>query len=340
MVLEFSFDEIFEPTEDGKIKISKEAPELLKEAIKEAKKSLTEDNDWTVRAVGEPRRSIEFGTKNLDVIETVDETLFTAETKEGEKILAVGVSHEGPLSKEQITDVFKRFGEEAKLTPEERWRSSEAGKAIDSLRQSKLFVTENTRRVQENIGKLMASLDNAVGNEEKIITQCEELELNLHNLLSSVYTFNQNIDSTLQEFDVIIEMKHHNQRYKDKVSTAIGLRHCVQHQITLRVHWIMRYSDEIGGMEYTIGVPLRFVNKNDIYTTTPSDASGEKYEPTEYYYGDVDSYLICLESLTEEIEEATEDVYETIIRELEEKSLIEIEQTMNFLRLKYANIVE
>lgn len=313
--------DLFDPTPDGKIKLAEDVPSPIRNAIDSANDSLGFADEWVIRTVGEPRRSIDFGQGKIIPIKTKQATIFAVEIEDGMKILAVAVSQTGPLDKSQIKEVFLEFGRTADLTPEEKVDSDQVAESLRSIKQTKEFVIKNSQNLRDDINKIKILLESPEENERDIYKRCDMAELSLHNMLSSVYTYIETINTSLSTLDYLGELKHYIQHYEDDVSASIGLRHCIQHNITLQIQWQASYSAQKNHFEYTLGIPLHQVNREEFYKGNKHDASGEEYEPCDYYYQSENSFLIDIEELSKKVEERTEDLYQDIKSELSDKEI-------------------
>lgn len=313
-------DEIFEEGESGNIRISQEAPQVLLDAFYQAEDEVERGSDFAVVDIGKYQRPLEYGTGELRVVQASSATIFTRKEADGRiKMISVGVSPDGPLSQDQIDRVLMDTGEEARLSPEEMAESKAFSVAIRSIKQSKVFVDTNSNRLLLSIAKLQQKLDEIVEDRESVREIAEEVEVDLHNVLSSVYTFHEAANSSLSNLGVSRKYRYLTHRYQDSIAPAIGLRHCVQHNTTLRVQWIGRYSHQSEMFDFDIGIPLEEVKKSELYTKSHyHDVSGEKYTPIEYFYSDIDGRAILLEDLLSTIQNATEETYQTLKSNLEQ----------------------
>jgi len=333
MVKEVELDEIFEEREDGSITISEDAPSTLIEAIRDAEDALDSQTKFVLRDVGKTRRALDFGVEDFTPIQTSEATLFASKIPEGVKILSVGVSNDGSLTQKQIEEVMGDLAQEAQLTTEETLKSTEASTALRSINQAKNFVIHNCVEVGDEASELILLLDCITEYEDEIPKQSRTVASKLHNLLSSVYTFTKTVDNGLKDLSVAGQTKHHLQKYEDTVSAAIGLRHCIQHNIALRVTWIARYSKEKEIFEYTIGIPLPEVNHMELYQGRPRDASGDSHAPTDYYYGDESDYLIDIEDMADRIRDTTIEAYNNLRDDLVEEDIEDIETINRYERM-------
>jgi hypothetical protein len=267
--------------------------------------------------VGAPRRALDFGIEDLSVINAKSATLFAGKKDDDVKILAVGVSKYGPLNDDQITETLRKFGNDVDMTTDDLLKTKQSGDALKSIKQSKHFVISNSRTFLDKIAELELSLVDPKENRDEILDGLDDAEVQLHNLLSSVYTFTETVNQSLRNIDVLVESKHFLQKYEDSVSTAIGLRHCVQHNNTLEIYWVAKYSHQKEMFTHKLGIPLFDVNDPELYRGKVSDASGKKYDPVEYYYGEVDEYLIDVKDLSRIIMSSTEKTYNLLKNQLE-----------------------
>lgn len=328
------FGDIFQPTDDDRIRISDEAPQVLFDAIETAKQNLNEESEYVVRAVGGERRSLDFGIENLTTIQTKSATIFAGDIEEGTKVLAVGVSDEGALNKEQINQAIEKFAKDAKLSPEELAKAEKIKSSVRSISQAKTIVVQNSINLRDKLAEIEVLLSSPKENQNQIERALDDAELNLHNLLSSVYTFTETINQSLRNLDVLSELKHYIQKYRDKNATVIGLRHCIQHNFTLKIVWTAKYSHDTQIFNYRMGVPLHEVKNRELYTKQEVyDAAGESYSPTQYYYRDVDNFIIDIEDMALNIQNSTNETYKNITEDLDNRSIEIIETSEKFFRL-------
>lgn len=326
MVTERPLEEIFEPAEDGMILLSEDIPDVLANAVEDATTALDRNTEYILRDVGVERRALDYGAENLGIIETKSATLFCAKLEEGHHILSVGVSNAGPLTENQVEDVLWNLAREAKLTTEETLETTEASTALSSIRQAREFIAHNCREVSDEVANLELMLVPPVEHQESISNQADLVAAKFHNLLSSVYTFSETVDRSISRLGVARESKHHLQKYKDEVSTAIGIRHCIQHSIALQISWVAEYSHEKEIFLFSVGVPLSQVNEPNLYHNHPiSDVSGEKHEPVDYYYGESSGYLIDIDNLSSIVETATNAAYKNLKSSLLDQDIEPVE---------------
>lgn len=312
------FQELFKDGQGEVWKLSENAPQVLIDAIKRGEEKLADvEEDITIEPVGDceghPRN---YGDK-LAIINVEQGTLFFIVEENEFQLFSVGVSTNGPLEGKQVSDALEQFTEGMEYTPEELTSSYEKATSLRSIRQSFEFVTANGASLQDSIDNLKGLLVNAEENRDQVYKEAKTVETQLHNFLSSVYTFEQTVDSSLKTLGLAREMKHHLQKYEDSVSTATGLRHCIQHRTALRIQWIAQYSHEIAGYDFLVGIPLSQVHREEIYNDTIyHDASGESYTPLEYFYGDLKERTISINRLTTEVLDATENTYKNLKSEM------------------------
>ncbi|WP_147302760.1 hypothetical protein [Haloferax sp. Atlit-19N] len=320
-MIEKRIDEIFEVDEANEVVyLSDDIPEELQAALHEARQDVKQGSEFSVVDIGKYQRPLEYGAGKIRVLPTESASIFAREEDDGRiKMLSVGVSSSGRLSEFQVKQVLREMGRSAKLTPEEMSESRQFTLAIRSINQSKLFVNRNSQRLMRSVAKLqqeLSELDEQDGSLNEIITT---VEINLHNLLSSVYTFHETVKSSLKRLDIARGYTHYVQKYHDSVSTAIGLRHCIQHNFTLKVQWVGTYSHEYDMYDFNIIIPIAEVKDPDLYTSKRyADASGEKHQPIDYFYSDISGRNIDIEDLTVTIRRATENTYDSLLSELED----------------------
>jgi hypothetical protein len=110
----------------------------------------------------------------------------------------------------------------------------------------------------------------------------------------------------------------------------------MQHNLALKVTWAARFSHEKGIFEYQIGIRKFRVKDADLYFGSDiSDASGEKHEPIEYYFGDIESRIVDIEEVSKNGIAATEDLFEKLASALRASDIEGAEVTR-----KYENITE
>lgn len=328
------FETIIEEGDGSVMEISEDAPDVLWNAIEDANSFLSDSHEpFVLRSVGEPRRALEFGAGEVAFLQTESATLFVVKLEDGIKILSVGVSRDGYLTEDQIEEALSQIGKDVKLTSDERLTTQSTSIALRSIRQSRDFLIKNYRELSDSIADLEELLIISSDNPEAITDQAKVIEKDLHNLLSSVYTFRETVDKSLKELEISARYKYLIQEFNDKVSTAIGLRHCIQHRMTLRVRWIGSYSHPTGFFDYTIGVPLSQVDDPDLYKGKPSDATGERHPPTEYYYGGIDNRVIDIQSLNQNVRDSVEEVYQELKNELQDEEIEGSELMENYVNV-------
>lgn len=333
-MIEAAVEDIFEPDSDGKIKISNEAPDVLYEALQDAKSELDEQSEFVIRNIGASRRSIDFGIEELRPVQTNSGTFFVGKTEEGMKILAVALSDQGPLSKDQVQRALKKIGGSADLTTAEKVETQSAANSLRSIKQARYFVVYNSRELRDQMASVEVLLDKPRENFTDLDSALNDTEAILHNFLSSIYTFKETVEKSLSNIDMLKKSKIHIQRYEDKISVAIGLRHYIQHRSALRVQWLAKYSHQTGYFDYKIGIPLHVVDDSKYYRGKEKDSSGKKYDPIRYYYDDVDEYLIDLENLSKTVEEETENTYAELKNHLQNEGVEGSELIEKFFRIK------
>jgi len=249
-------------------------------------------------------------------------------------VLAVGVSHNGPLTKDQINECMNKFAKDAQLTPEELAETETIKNSLRSVGQAKNIVSQNVTDLRDKIAKIELLLSSPKANKNEIKQTLDNAEVDLHNLLSSVYTFIETTNQCLRNLGVIVELKHHIQKYEDKNATAIGLRHCIQHNFTLKIVWTAKYVHDTGIFNYRVGVPLHEVKNEYLYDKNEtSDAAGKKYIPTQYYYKNVDNYIIDIDEMAQTIQNSTNETYDKISDELGDRSIEIMDTSEKFFRL-------
>lgn len=320
-MIEKRVDDVFDiDSEREEVRISSDAPAELRNAVLDAKEMVRGGAEYWVEDIGKLQRPIEYGGGELRILQTESATIFSREEPDGRvKMVSVGVSSNGSLNDEQISLVLRDMGASARLTPEEMQESKNFAKAIRSIKQSKLFVIQNSKRISLSIARLtqvLSEINQGTGDLEE---KTEAVETDLHNLLSSVYTYMETARNSLRTLDVLNEYNHHLQKYQDANSTAIGLRHCIQHNLTLKVHWVGRYNHEFDMFDFKVVIPLVEVNDPSLYTKEYYyDSSGNQHEPIEYFYSDISGRFIDLEALTDTIKNSSISTYDHLKSELEE----------------------
>lgn len=320
-MIEKRIDEIFVVDEANEtVRVSQEAPEELQHAIQEARDNVVTGAEFSVVDIGKFQRPLAYGSGEIRVFPVESASIFVREEPDSRiKMLSVGVSSNGPLTDDQVRKYLNEVGANARLTPVEMEESRRFSTAIRSLKQSRLFVDRNSSRLLLDIARLQEGLSMLGESDDELNGSLVPVEVGLHNLLSSVYTFHEAAKSSLSTLDVSREYRHHIQSYRDSVSTAIGLRHCVQHNITLKVHWVGKYSHDYEMFDFNIVIPIAEVIDPDLYDAPEySDASGNKHCPVDYFYGGLSGRFIDLEQLAKTIRESTQNTYDQLKRELED----------------------
>lgn len=333
-MIETTFENVFEPAVDGTIRISDDAPEVLTEALQDAKSGLDERSEFVIRNVGTSRRSIEFGIEELQPVQTNSGTIFIGKVEGGTKVLAVALSREGPLSEKQVKKALEKIAGDANLTATEKIETLSAVNSLRSMKQARYFVIYNSHQLRDRMASVEVLLDNPNENFDELDTTLNDVETILHNFLSSIYTFKETVEKCLSNMNMLRKSKIYIQRYEDKIAVAIGLRHYVQHRSALRVQWLARYSHQSGYFEYKIGIPLHEVNDSKYYQGEQKDSSGKKYKPINYYYAGVDGYLINLEHLSKTVENETEEAYNSLKNHLQNEGVEGSELIEKFFRIK------
>jgi hypothetical protein len=330
--------EIFCEDSNGEIHLADNLPKPLADALARARSDLrTEQLEYTVENIGKQHRPLEFGESIPRVVQLKDASLFIVETDEAFKILAVGLTPKGPLTDKQAKEFLISIGLSARPTSEEILATEEMMTALNSLSQSMKFVDINAKSLLDEIAEFEMILDSASDDSNQIRLTAESIEAKLHNFVSSVYTFSENADSCIKQLDQARTLKHHVQKYKDAVSPVIGIRHCIQHRKVVKVKWIAEYDHSSGIFNYTIGVRRSEVADPDLFTDNfVSDASGDKRDPVEYYFGDVEDRILDFEDLVRAAFKETQHTYDelkTEIRNSEIEGLETREKMENVLKM-------
>jgi len=318
-MIEVDVEELFIEQNDGTYRLADDLPEPLEEAITRGEERVkNEQVPYVVEHIGAPHRPLDFGEGTPRVVLAQRASIFVSMLEEDVKFLSVGVSTEGGLSENQAQEALSQIGSSVDLSPDELVAEDQASVALNSLYQMKNVVQFNSRQLLDYIADLELLLDSPDENTEKIEQTCEKLEAALHNYLSSIYSFRENTDSTLKKLDLSRSHKHYIQKYEDEVSIAVGLRHSMQHNMALKVTWIGRYSHNSEMFDYTIGIPKFRVNNPDLYTQgIISDAGGDKHEPVDYYFGDIDSRFIDLEEVVKATTQSSMSVFNQLRDEIQ-----------------------
>ncbi|NGM69067.1 hypothetical protein G6M89_08595 [Natronolimnobius sp. AArcel1] len=324
-----TFTDLFEETRGEKWKLAEDAPEIYWEAIESLEESLEDGNnrDIILSAFTEETRPLEY-TGRISVINTTRATLFFDVDDEVFKPLSIGMTQGGPLNGDQVSSALNELYEKAEVTTAELLQSKSKSEALRSIKQSRDFIIGNVNSFLQECMELKQFLHTPKKNRDEIYEkQAPRVERELHNLLSSVWTFQETVDASLKKLEVSDEHKHYLQKYEDEISTATGLRHCIQHTLSIRINWIAQYSHSMDRYEFSIGVPLAQVHNDDLYDgVTYYDAGGDPHSPLEYFYGDINDRIINLEELADSIQKHSANLYESLKEELYGDSRVDPEK--------------
>lgn len=312
------FEDLFEDATGEEWTLSDDAPDSIFDTIKYSKEVQKESSsEIVVQAVGaEERRPIDYAGR-LAVINVEEATLFFRVEENIFYLISVAVSEDGNLDGKQVERVLSEMYNNIDLTASELSESVSTSDAIRAIKQSYEFLQRNCDRFLTTSRELRKLVDETPPKKEERFDKADKLETDLHNVLSSVYSFRENIDNSISELGVASDCKIHLQRFEDEVSIATGLRHVIQHQQTLKIRWVAKYQHKEQEYQYKIVVPLWAVDNSEFYYGSCYDASGKKYEdPAEYYYRNVDTRLIDLDELVRKTSNAGKETYEELKQDL------------------------
>lgn len=312
------FSSLFKNMEGGEWELATDAPDVIEHTVDKLEKDLNSGE------TSEPLFN-DFSNANRDwnyegriaVINISQATIFFDEKDGTFELLAIAVSEDGPLNADQVSAALDNRFDRRETTPAETVESKSKSDSLRSIRQSYEFITGNTEAFLEECDSLKRLLRSPKENREEIYDkQAPKVERELHNLLSSVWTFQETIDASLKDLDIAGEYNPLLQKYQDKISAATGLRHCIQHGLSLRINWLAHYSHEYGEYQFSIVVPLPQVDDEELYDGKQKDAGGDSYSPPEYFYGDIERRVIDLEELTHLVENDSSELYQLLREEL------------------------
>ena len=313
------FEDLFEDATGEEWTLSDDAPDSIFNTIDFAAEVQEESNsEIVVQAVGkEERRPIDYAGR-LAVINVEEATLFFRVEENTFYVISVAVSEDGNLDGNQVERVLSEMYNNANLTASELSESVSTSEAIRAVKQSHQFLQRNCDRFLATSHELKNLVDETPPRKEERFDKADELEADLHNVLSSVYSFRENINNSISELGIASKCKIHLQRFEDEISVATGLRHVIQHRQTLKIRWVANYQHEEQEYQYKMGVPLWAVDNSEFYHGNCYDASGKKYEdPAEYYYRNVDARLIDLDELVRKVSNTGKETYEELKQDLQ-----------------------
>lgn len=314
----WSLSSLFKNMEGGEWELAADAPDVIGHIVDELEKEIDsgETSELLFYDFSNANRDWDYEGR-IAVINISRATIFFDEKDGTLELLAIAVSEDGPLNDDQVSAALDNQFDRRETTLAETVESKSKSDSLRSIQQSYEFITGNTEAFLEECDSLKQLLRSPKENREEIYDgQAPKVERELHNLLSSVWTFQETIDASLKDLDVAAEHKHLLQKYQDKISAATGLRHCIQHRLSLRINWLVRYSHEHEEYQFSIVVPLPQVDDEELYVGKQKDAGGDSYSPPEYFYGDIDQRAIDLEELAHSVENDSSELYHSLREEL------------------------
>jgi len=278
----------------------------------------------------------------IALINTTDCTLIlTIEKEELINVHSVIIGKKGRLTAEEANELNNHLDLDISPTTDDIRNWKKHVTEISTLNYSTKILNKNYKNYLEKRANIILALETDKTTSEELEKQYLDLMTSVHNLLSSTWTFQENVKSVLKSLDAIDRYNHYLQKYQDAISTATGLRHLIQHNIIFDVRWVSKYDYEDSELVYEFYVPLSDVKKERYYEGNQYDVSGDKYEPVDYYYSEYKK-TIDIDKLFSDLNESTRDTYEKLASELEEDENIgpEVPEPINYFDFTNSDNVE